>query len=176
MRNCEYEYNRGLLFQYRGGGIVRILDLISGTYFNEVKLPLRKEDKQFVESLYTWASTNSNVMVIGWKYVNKKTLETLHQFSVYDLEAVKKRNSNPGRLLLYTLQFQFDIDSFVMDDSRIAFNGNGGNCNRFVILLNFDFVEHESSDLKDNPEANEGIKVKIIYDHYVEAFPSFLTV
>ena len=176
LHNCEYEYNRGLLFQYRGGGIVRILDLISGTYFNDVKLPLRKEDKQFVESLYTWASTNSNVMVIGWKYVNKKTLETLHQFSVYDLEAVKKRNSNPGRLLLYTLQFQFDIDSFVMDDSRIAFNGNGGNCNRFVILLNFDFVERESSDLKDNPEANEVIKVKIIYDHYVEAFPSFLTV
>jgi hypothetical protein len=174
MRNCEYEYNRGLLFQYRGDGIIRILDLPSGTYFNDVHLPFRKEDKQFVELLSTWASTNSNVIVIGWKYVNKETLETLSQFSVYDLEAVKKRNSKHGCHLLYTLQYRFKISSFVMDDTRIAYNGNDEYGNQLVILLNFDFVERESPELKGNREANEDIKEKIIYDHYVEAFPSSL--
>jgi hypothetical protein len=61
--NCQWKYNRGLLFQFRDKGIIRILDVATGTHFNDVHLPFQKEDK-YVGRL-PWASTNSNVMVIG---------------------------------------------------------------------------------------------------------------
>jgi F-box-like len=171
VNDYKWDYDRGLLFQYRYDGIVRILDLASGTYFNNVRLPVREEDERFVHLLWTWASSNSNVMVLGWKF-KKEYYRRVSHLSVYDLEAVKKRNSDPGRYLLYTLQFQFDICSFVMDEKLIAFNGVHRSNNPSVIVLNFanfGFAEGKSSDLKENPEANEDVKMKIIYDRCVES-------
>ena len=157
-------YDRGLLFQYRGNGIIRMMDVASGIFFNNMLLPFRKEDKIFVE--WTCASTNSNLMVIGWKY-SKKIASILSHLSVYDLEAVKQPNSDPGSHLLYTLQFQFVIENFVMDETRIAFSGKDGKNKRSVTVLNFanfGSVERKPSDLEENPEDNEGVKMKIIYD------------
>jgi F-box-like len=116
LMNCNYRYDRGLLFQTRVKGIVRILDVITGTYYNDVRLPIRKEDERSVEFMYSMAS-NSIVIVIGWKYAKDRFKRVSH-LSVYDLEAVKKRNS--GCHLLYTLQFQCDIYNFVMNESEIA--------------------------------------------------------
>jgi hypothetical protein len=114
-------------------------------------------------------------MVIGWKYWNKKRSEMLYHLSVYDLEAVKNLNSDPNSHLLYTLQFQLDTDSFVMDESEIAFIGEDGKNHLFVTVLkfvNFGFVKRESSNLKEkNCEAKEDIKMEIIYDPCVESFP-----
>ena len=157
-------YDRGLSFQYRGNGIIRMMDVASGIFFNNMLLPFRKEDKKFVE--WTCASTNSNRMVIGWKY-SKKIAGILSHLSVYDLEAVKQPNSDPGSHLLYTLQFQFVIENFVMDETRIAFSGKDGKNKRSVTVLNFanfGSVERKPSDLEENPEDNEGVKMKIIYD------------
>jgi hypothetical protein len=41
---CDYEYDQGLLFQIRVKRIVRILDVVSGTHSNDVRLPIREED------------------------------------------------------------------------------------------------------------------------------------
>jgi hypothetical protein len=69
MLNCQWEYNRGLLFQTRVNGIVQILEVVSRTYLKDLRLPFRKEDEPFVDYLLlSWASSNSNVIVIGWNY------------------------------------------------------------------------------------------------------------
>ena len=72
----KYEYVRGLLFQYRDDGIARILVVASKTHLNDLRLPLRQEDERNVKMLIKWASSNSNVIVIGWQYskdfLNKK--------------------------------------------------------------------------------------------------------
>ena len=105
----------------------------------------------FADVMWPWVCSNSNVVVIGWKKWNKKILSCL---SVYDLEALKEVNSDPGFHLLYTLQFQFDIDSFVMDDTRIALSGKDDKYNQSVTVLNFanlNFAGRKSSDLKRNP-------------------------
>jgi F-box-like len=167
VNGSKWDYDRGLLFQYRRNGIVRILNVASKTYFNDVRLPFRKEDKRIARLLWSkWASTNSNVMVIGWKYSNDSS-GILSHLSVYDLEAVKKPNSDPGFHLLYTLQFEFNMSSFVMDEKLIAFNGSEGKDDQFVTVLNFanfSFAERKSSDLKENSEADENVKMKVIYD------------
>ena len=170
-QNCKWQYSRGLLFQSLGNGIVRILDVASGTHFNDVRMPFRKEDGRSVQFLDTWASSNSTCVVIGWKYSTMCGMYS--HLSVYDLEAVKKANSDPGSRLLYTLQFQFDMQKFAMDDFRLAFNGNDGKNNRYVTVLkfaNFGFVERKTSDWEDNSEANEDIQMKMIYDPCVN-FP-----
>jgi hypothetical protein len=61
-----------------------------------------------------------------------------------------------------------------MDEKLIAINGVHRNNNPLVILLNFAnlrFAEGDSSDFKENPEANEDMKMKIIYDPFVEPYP-----
>jgi F-box-like len=166
LNGFKWEYDRGLLFEFRGNGIVRILDVASKTYFNDVRIPFRKEEERFVDLLLrSWASSNSNVMVIGWKY-SKESSGILSHLSVYDLEAVKKRNSDPDFHLLYTLQFEFDMEKFVMNEKLIAFSGYHTPKNSSVMVLNFanNFAERKSSDTKENLEVNEDVKMRIIYD------------
>jgi hypothetical protein len=128
------------------------------------RLPFRKEDGRFVRLLWTWALTHSNVIVIGWKY-SKDRCRVSH-LSVYDLEAVKKPNSDPGSHLLYTLQFQFDICKFVMNENVIAFSEYHRPNNSSVMVVNFanGVAERKSSDPKENLETNEDVKMRIIYD------------
>jgi len=168
-------YDRGLLFQCHDDWIIRILDVTSGTYFNDVRIPFQSKDNKFIKLLDTWACSNSTVMVIGWKG-SKPNQRRVSNLSVYDLEAVKKPNSDPGRYLLYTLQFQLDIDKFVMNESEIAVIGKDGKGDRSVTVLkfaNFSFAEPKSADLKENPEANENVKMKAIYDPYVDCYPCY---
>jgi hypothetical protein len=90
------------------------------------------------------------------------------------LEAVKKANSDPGSHLLYTLQFQFDMSSFVMNENEIVLMGNDGKNNRSVTVLkfaNFNFDERKLSSLNENPEVNEDIKMKVILGPYVDCDP-----
>ena len=134
--NCEWQYDRGLLFQYRGNGILRILDVDSGTHFNDVPMPFRKEDERIVGFFDTWASSNSKFLVIGWKYSEELSGMWSH-LSVYDLDAIKKPKSNSDCCLLYTFKFQFDIEKFVMDENLIACNGCHTNGERYVTILNF---------------------------------------
>ena len=143
LKDCRWEYHRGLFFQYRGDGI-QILDVATGTFFNDVHMFFRKDRKIFIYLLDTWARSNSNVVVIGWGYWNKERLSCL---SVYDLEAVKKRNSDPCSHLLYTLQFKFNIPSFVMDETRIALIGYDAKYKKSVTVLifaNFAFDERKT--------------------------------
>jgi hypothetical protein len=167
LSNDDYVYNRGLLFASHDNVIVRILDVTSTGHYHDVRLPIRKEEKESIQLLDTWASSNSKFMVIGWK--SSTMCGTCSHLSVYDL--VKKRNSDPGSHLLYTLQFQFNIDSFVMNESEIAFNGKDGNNNRSVTVLkfaNFGFVERKTPVPEDSPETNENVKMTIIYDFNVD--------
>ena len=80
--------------------------------------------------------------------------------------AVKKANSDPGSHLLYTLQFQFDIHSFVMNETEIVFSCSKGPLHCWYVMVlkfvNFSFYERKSSDLKKNCEDNE--------DSYEEIF------
>ena len=181
LKKCVYD--RGLLFQSRGKrlspSIIRVLDIASGKYYNDVHLPFAPcslgNEELFMDK---WASSNSNAMVIGWKYWNMKKYATFSHLSVYDLEAVKNPNSDHGSHLLYTLQFQFDIRSFVMDETRIAFIGShyrsmlgtGVKLMSVLNFANFNFAERKSSDLKKNPEDNEDFKMKIIYDPFFDPF------
>jgi F-box-like len=151
----EWKYDRGLLFQFRDNGIVRVMDVATGAYFNDIHKPFGKEDDHVRP--WPWAASNSIVMVIGWKYSTESS-GTLSHLSVYDLEAAKKQNSDPGCHLLYTLQFQLDIEKFVMNESEIAVSVTNGTNNRFVTVLkfvNFGFAERKSFALQENPEANE---------------------
>ena len=160
----ECEYDQGLLFQYRGNGIVRVLDVASGTYVNDVRIPFHSKDKKFIKLLDTWACSNSKVIVVGWIY-SKDSSTTVSHLSVYDLEAVKKVKSDPSCHPLYTLQFKFNAHSFVMNESEIAFSGSKGIDDWYVAVLkfaNFSFAEQQSSDLKSNSEAHEDSKKRIV--------------
>jgi len=130
--NGVYLYNQGLFFEYCDNGVIRILDAASGKYFNDVRIPFRSNDKPFIKLLDTWASSNSQCIVIGWKY---SRMWTCSHLSVYDLETVKKPNSDCH--LLYTLQFKFDIHSFVMNESEIAFSGEHDTWDWCVTVLKF---------------------------------------
>ena len=57
MLNCKYVYRRGMLFQDRGNGIIRILDVATGTFFNNAHLPFRKEGELSVH--YVWRRASS---------------------------------------------------------------------------------------------------------------------
>ena len=52
--NREWEYDRGLLFQFRDNGIVRVMDIATGTHFNDVHLPFPKDDENV--GPWPWAS------------------------------------------------------------------------------------------------------------------------
>ena len=162
----EWIYDRGLLFQsfHPFNGIIRIFDVASGTFFKDVCLPFRNNTEGSFEFMNGWASSNSSFVVIGWK--DSTMFGTFSHLSFYDLEAVKKPSSN-RRCYLYTLQFQFELPTFVMDESRIAFKGYDGN-HWNVTVLNFaDLVEQKTSDLEDKPET----QMKIIFDPYVDYLP-----
>ena len=164
LMNFRCIYNQGLLFEYRGDGLVRILDVASGTNVNDVRIPFRSKDKKFIKLLDTWVCSNSNVIVIGWKYSKDRSHRVSH-LSVYDLEAVKKPNSDPGSHLLYTLQLKFDIHSFVMNETEIAFSGTKSTLDWYVTVLkfaNFSFAEQKPSDLNKNPQDNKDSKKEIV--------------
>ena len=164
VKKFHWDYDRGLLFQSSGkrssSSIVRVLDVASGKHYNDVHLPFMpcslENGEFFTDFLLQGASSNSNAMVIDWKCSNKNK-QWLSQLSVYDLEAVKNPNSDPGSHLLYTLQFQFNILNFVMDETRLALIGKyslGTDPKRSMMVLNFakfNVAERKSSDLKKNP-------------------------
>ena len=58
-----------------------------------------------------------------------------------------------------------------MNEGQIAFNGTDGKNNRFVTVLNFaNFAERKSSDFKENPEEANKVKMKIIYEPFIDSF------
>ena len=171
------KYDRGLLFQSMYGfngnhEMIRILDVASGTFYSDVRLPIRNETGRDVEIIDQWASSNSRFVVIGWVPYESSGILKFSHLSFYDLEAVKKPSSGCS-CYLYTLQFQFEVRSFVMDESRIVFQGIHGNGKRNVTVLDFaDFVgpktsDSEDSDSKDKPET----QIKIIFGPYVDCLP-----
>jgi hypothetical protein len=72
LMNYDCQYAQGLLFQYRGDGLVRTLDVASGSYVNDVHIPFQSKDNNFIKLLDEWVSANSNVIVIGWKYLKDR--------------------------------------------------------------------------------------------------------
>jgi hypothetical protein len=139
-------------------------------------LPLRNKDNDFIifisseefteesertaELLDTWASSNSNFVVIGWKYWNTQTY--LFYLSVYDLNAIKK-NSDPDCHLLYTLDIQLDIDCFLANESQIVCYGRDYRNERKLIEINFVTigVGPASSALQENREVEDVSIIKI---------------
>jgi hypothetical protein len=179
MCRVSYIYQRGLLFQRRRVGIVRILDVASGAHFRDARLPFRREDEAFISVPCAWAACNSIVTVICWQYQNNENPQNvLSHLSVYDLErgaSVKSVDfyDDDGKLedksadLLYTLQFQLEIECFVMDDTRLAFIGSriGKGDDRTVTVLNFaDFLKRRPVDLNDPEAAKEGVCMRIFED------------
>jgi len=168
-----WEYDRGLLFQFIYGSndndnIIRILDVASGTFYSDVRLPIRNGTERYVDLIMDqWASSNSRFVVIGWKTYESSGIFQFSHFSFYDLEAVKKPSSG-RRCYLYTLQFQFIVPSFVMDESRIVFKGIHRHNESNVTVLDFaDFVERKTSNLEDKHQT----QMKIIFDPYVDSLP-----
>jgi hypothetical protein len=145
----EFRYDRGLLFQNRGLSIVRILDVASGVHLNDVRLPLEREaDRSLVSMLRVWASSNENVIVIGWHYVSLKTQSVQSILSVYSREAVVQQQHQPHHSIsfcvypIYNLRLatDMDIEDFEMDETRIAVIGVKRcrkNGKRIVSVLHF---------------------------------------
>jgi hypothetical protein len=167
---CDWHYDRGLLFQspyHRKDNLIRILDVTSG-FFNDVRLPVRKEKWRSVNFTPRRAGSNSRFIVIGWYYSSRVREPT--NFSFYDLEAAKKPSSDCRCYPLYTLQFQSSVWSFVMDESLIAFNGRDENDERNVTVLNFaDFVDRKTSGLEEKQETDGEMKIKITFDSFVDS-------
>ena len=81
--------------------------------------------------------------------------------SVYDLEAVKKRNSDPGSYLLYTLDIHLAIDCFLTNDSQIICYGRDYKNERKLLDINFVNVGlAASSALQENREVEDVSIVK----------------
>ena len=165
---CREKYDRGLLFRSTypddGSGIIRIFDVTSGTFFNDVRLPIRNNTRQSVELMTYWASSNSRFVVIGWT-TSSSGIFKFSNLSFYDLEAVKKPSSDRS-CYLYTLQIQcpnsiLEFDEykhlrFLMDESRIVFNGIHGDEENNVTVLDFaDFNEPKTSDSENSEEESE---------------------
>jgi hypothetical protein len=163
------KYVRGLLFERRATGDFGVLDVASGTRFNDVKLPIRREDEPFVLMGFGASLThNSSVIVISWQYRPGPDINSLYltNFSVYDMEAVKNVRpelGTPGCCSpLYTLQFPLFMNDWEMDETRLAFVGTWGPKftylgNRLVIVLNFSAprpaeAEAEEGNSKKPPE------------------------
>jgi F-box-like len=144
-----YVYERGFLFlrlSSRTTGNVRIMDVASGTWFNnQLQSPFRKKAKEYLSRGSSKSiSFNSSVIVIAWEYrdpVERSLLLT--NFSVYDFEVVKNASDQNGCCSpLYILQFPLVSTGWALDETRLAFMGSGGpdlTCvgNQLVIVLNF---------------------------------------
>jgi F-box-like len=146
LRYHQWHYDRGLLFQSYDDepyNIIRTFDVASGTFFNDIRKRLCSPRFRL---LNRWASSNSRFMVIGWRD------SFISHFSFYDLEAMKNPRTDGRCYLLYTLQFQFELRTFVMDEKRIAFNGIDRN-HWNVTVLNF----------ADNSEGKHETKREIIF-------------
>ena len=161
MPHCKYAYDRGLLFQFRVDGVIRIMDVASGTFFNDVRMSFWK--KPYPIMLRQRIGVNSNFLVIGWKYLNKKMMKMLSYLSVYDLEAIKNTNSNPDYYLLYTLEVEFDIESFLMDERRMICYGKNNQYKRNVIVIDFANFGLLSALKKKFREANENVDIRTIF-------------
>jgi hypothetical protein len=161
--NCQaYRYDRGLLFQNRGLGIVSILDVASGVHFNDVRLPLEREsDRSLVSMLRVWAASNENVIVIGWQYVSLKTQRLKSILSVYSREEVEtvhlqqqQQQQRQPIYPLYNLRLAKDMDiaDLEMDETRLAVIGvkRGGRKYgmRIVFVLNFAVASGKGDDIK----------------------------
>jgi hypothetical protein len=162
--NCQaYRYDRGLLFQNRGLGIVSILDVASGVHFNDVRLPLEREsDRSLVSMLRVWAASNENVIVIGWQYVSLKTQRLKSILSVYSREEVEtvhlqqqqQQQQRQPIYPLYNLRLSKDMDiaDLEMDETRLAVIGvkRGGRKYgmRIVFVLNFAVASGKGDDIK----------------------------
>ena len=75
--------------------------------------------------------------------------------SVYDLDTIKKRNSDPGCYVLYTFQIQIEMKRIVLHENLIAFKEDQSAT--VLKFANFEFALRKPSDLKENPEANEDL-------------------
>jgi hypothetical protein len=145
------KYVRGMLFERRDTGDWGVLDVASGTRFNDLKSPIGAEDQPFVLMGFGgFITLNSSVIVIGWQYRDGMDSDSLFitNFTVFDMEAVK----NVGPQLpthcccccfpLYTMRFPLFMSDWDMDETKLAFVGTWGpeigRCgNRLVIVLNF---------------------------------------
>jgi hypothetical protein len=147
-----FTYNGGLLFQFgMSKGIVRILDVASGNYFNHLHL----HGHPMIELLEPSAKSNSTVIVICWRYMRAQGREkgvndeewVNSYLSVYDLEAVKTVQQQKQHEIcscvqpLYMFKFLYEVENFALDETRLAVIGNGSDAKLRVDVLNFSAKE-----------------------------------
>ena len=107
---CYYEtsyYDGGYLFLMNSEGLVRILDVASGTFLHDIRMELSSFE-------YIIARVNSNYVVIA---IINKGFTTLY---VYDLKCLKETDVAPTHLLLTTIELRRNVKRMAMNETRIV--------------------------------------------------------
>ena len=113
-KNWRKMYDGGLFFMGRDDGLVRILDVASGTYLHDIRVKhgpnawLRRGLK---------VTTNSKYLVV----MDDMGDEDETTFSVYDLQAMRNPMAKSCSILLYTLETT-PADDLLIDETRIVFS------------------------------------------------------
>ena len=100
-------YDGGYLFLMNNDCLVRILDVATGTFLQNI----RREPSCFDCVI---SRVNSNYVVIARSNGNHSTLY------VYDLKCLKETDTVPSHLLLTTIDLECQVKKMLMNETRIA--------------------------------------------------------
>ena len=133
-RHRQYKYEKGLLFFIAGRGVIRIIDVASGTYLHTLR------HKRLTNSVVRKApviciKANTKYLVIG---DNTGYMSNRQSISVYDLEKIKNPSANPKSLLVYKFHAAFHIDDLSVTETQIVYLGyEEMTYSSFIVVMDF---------------------------------------
>jgi hypothetical protein len=99
------QYDNGYLFVSKKENLVAILDVASGTFLRDIRIPYFEVD-------YIIFRVNS-------KYITHVITNLDSKLYVYDLKCLKETDAAPTHLLLTTIDLECDIGAMVMNETHI---------------------------------------------------------
>ena len=122
------------MFFIAGRGVIRIIDVASGTYLHTLR------HKRLTNSVVRKApviciKANTKYLVIG---DNTGYMSNRQSISVYDLEKIKNPSANPKSLLVYKFHAAFHIDDLSVTETQIVYLGyEEMTYSSFIVVMDF---------------------------------------
>jgi hypothetical protein len=120
----RFIYDHGLIF-FIHHGLIRILDVASGTYLNDIHVdPSRLKTTKYIK-------VNSKFVVMSTSYINEKNLH------VYSLQALKNISPSDPLVTVIKLELEtFDVDDVLVDETQIVCLMNEES-KRAILVIDF---------------------------------------
>ena len=106
-------YDGGFLFLINSKGLVRILDVATGTFLHDIRI-----EPSSIDGIIT--RVNSNYVGIATTVYSKNQFICHSKLFIYDLKCLKETDTVPSHLLLTTIDLECKVDAMMMNETRIV--------------------------------------------------------